>query len=483
MGAAEDGHGEGSSVSQSTALALQCFVSVAGTMVGEALGDTLPEKLFAGLLLCVIGAFLSAPGRHRRRRVVAVVLLLALLESLRRAAGALARTGERRGEASLGTAAPASWATVALVSIAGFGLGSLGTTATGGWDEERGTATVAVPLVAGTSEAAARARLQQAGLTASRTTTRSASVRRGFAVRTVPGAGAAVRPGSNVALYVSSGPPPPRVTVPAVRGLREREARFVLEDLGLRVTRDEAPSAQIAGGRATGTSPPADTRVSSGARVTLFVSSGPPGDERVAVPAVEGDSERGALRRLRDAGLDPLARPTPSEQVPQGRAIGTEPAAGTRVERGARVRLLVSSGAHIERVQVPALAGSALAVARARLEELGLRSQSTTEDSSQPAGTVVRSDPAAGASVAVGTEVRLVVSNGSRVRVPDVVGRPLADARRLLETAGLESTQRFVDSTQPQGTVTSTAPAAGSEVSRGSTVDVRASCGSDPCVD
>lgn len=484
MSAAEGGHGEGTAVPQSTALGLQCFLSITGTMVGEALGDTLPEKLGAGLLLCVVGAFLSAPGRHHRRRVVAVTLLLALLELVRRAAGALARTRrEPRPAPSPGMALPASWATIGLVSIVGFGVGSLGTTAIGGWSDDDEPATVAVPAVAGATEAGARARLQQAGLAATRSTAASATVRRGFAIRTVPPAGTAVRPGSSVALYVSSGAPPSRLSVPAVRGLAEREARFVLEDLGLRVARDEAPSTQIARGRATGTSPPADARVRPGSRVTLIVSGGPPADERVAVPRVAGSAERVALRRLRAAGLDPLPRPTPSQSVAAGIAIGTEPTAGARVERGARVRLLVSSGSQVERVSVPALTGTSIAVARARLDALGLRWQIATEGSSEPEGTVVRSDPAAGASVTVGTEVRLVVSDGSLVRVPDVVGMALDGARTALKRAGLGSTQQFVDSTQPQGTVIRTDPAAGSEVPPRTVVAVQASCGSDPCVE
>ena len=113
----------------------------------------------------------------------------------------------------------------------------------------------------------------------------------------------------------------------------------------------------------------------------------------------------------------------------------------------------------------------------------GLRSQTSTEDSSEPEGSVVRSDPAPGTSVVVGTEVRLVVSNGNLARVPDVVGTALGDALTALKRAGLGSTQRFVDSTQPQGTVVRTDPAAGSEVARGTVVAVSASCGSDPCVD
>jgi beta-lactam-binding protein with PASTA domain len=482
---AADEHGGSAGVPQSTALMLQCFLSVAGTMVGEALGDTLPEKLAGGLLLCVIGAFLSAPGRHHRRRVLAVALLLALLESLRRAAGALASPGRRRPRAASapGALTPASWATVGIAAVAGLAIGSVGTAATGGWSEDRVSTTVSVPAVAGRSEAGARLALEGAGLTAVRAGARSVSVRRGVAIRTAPAAGASVRSGSSVTLFVSTGPPPAQFAIPAVRGLPEREARALLADLGLRVSRRDAPSEQIARGTATGTSAVADTRVRRGSRVTLLVSSGRPGDERVVVPSVEGRAQRAALALLRDVGLDPVLRPTPSEDVPEGIAIGTDPAAGGRVDRGARVRLLVSSGSAVERVDVPSLVGNAAKVARARLDEVGLTSELRTEDSSEPRGRVIRSDPAAGTAVPVGSTVVLVVSSGTLVRVPDVVGQPVASAGSSLKSAGLGWTEKDVPSSEAQGIVTRTDPAPGSEVARGTNVDVYVSCGPTACID
>jgi beta-lactam-binding protein with PASTA domain len=482
---AAEGHGGSAGVPQSTALALQCFISIVGTMVGEALGDTLVEKLAAGLLLCLLGAFLSAPGRHHRRRVVGVALLLALLESLRRAARALASPGRRRPREAPapGALTPMSWATVGVAAIVGFGIGSVATTATGGWPEDVAAATVEVPAVAGRSEAGARLLLEARGLTAVRTSAPSVSVRRGAAIRTAPAAGTDVRAGSSVALHVSSGPPPAQLAIPAVRGLPEREARALLQDRGLRVSRRDTPSEEIARGRATGTTPAAATRVQRGSRVMLLVSNGSAGEEGVVVPEVEGRPEREALQRLRGAGLDPIPRPTPSEDVREGLAIRTVPAAGARVERGARVRLLVSSGTAVERVPVPAVVGNAAKVARLRLDELGLKATVQTEDSSEPAGTVIRSDPATGTSVAVGSVVALVVSSGTLVRVPDVVGAMVATVGATMKAAGLSWTEKDVVSSEPAGTVTRTDPAAGSEVARGTNVDVFVSCGPNACVD
>ncbi|HET8759297.1 MAG TPA: hypothetical protein VFM58_24980, partial [Solirubrobacteraceae bacterium] len=85
-----------------SAVAIQCVASMAGTLIGEALGSTLPAKLVVGCLGAVIGAFLTAPGRNRRRRIVAVAILIALIHLFRRAGDALA--AERRGWV------PANWA-------------------------------------------------------------------------------------------------------------------------------------------------------------------------------------------------------------------------------------------------------------------------------------------------------------------------------------------------------------------------------------
>jgi serine/threonine-protein kinase len=292
-----------------------------------------------------------------------------------------------------------------------------------------------------------------------------------------------VRTGTTVALFISSGPPPARVTIPAVRGLPAAQARSLLADLGLRVTRAGAPSEQVPSGSATGSQPRAGSRVARGARVTLLVSSGPPPAGKVSVPAVRDLPERRAIARLREAGLDAIAEPRASETVPAGRALGTVPAAGTSVDRGARVRLVISSGTAVERATIPQLAGNSFEDARSRLEQLRLIAQRRAIDSSEPAGAVVSSDPAAGSSVPVGSTVILAVSSGTLVRVPDVVGAPARTAAAEIKRAGLSPAEHDVVSDQPDGTVTSTDPKAGSEVPRGSEVVYDVSCGPTPCID
>lgn len=556
MSAAGNASGSAAPVAPSTTLALQCVSSVCGTMIGQALGESLPQKLAGGLLLCLIGAFLMAPGNHRRRRVVAVALLLALLAALKRVGEAAASTGRDRPRgagagANAGALTPASWGAVAVAAAIGFGVGSLGTTATDGWASSSTSALVSVPAVAGQAaadaqarleradlqvvrervasravpratairtapgrgaevrrgtrvtlfvstgapqrrvrvpavrgltERAARSLLEQSGLTARRAPTPSASVPRGIAVRTSPAAHAEVRRGATVTLFVSTGSRARRVTIPAVRGLSEGIARARLEDLGLRVRPRATSSDGIARGRATGSSPPASTSVAAGSRVTLLVSSGPGGTAPVVVPDVDGLPQSAALERLRDAHLDPTARRVASEDVPAGRAIETDPPAGDTVDRGTPVVLRVSAGAAVERVEVPLLEGLTVEEAESRLTAAGLDYDSTSEDSSEPEGTVLRSDPPAGTFVDAGTTVQLTVSSGALVHVPDLVGNTSTAAEQALTDAGLAFRVERVRAHMPASVVTGTDPAAGSTVRRGSTVTLFASCGPNNCV-
>ena len=64
----------------------------------------------------------------------------------------------------------------------------------------------------------------------------------------------------------------------------------------------------------------------------------------MAVPALTGLRLGDAINTLGGAGLKPHEQPQISADVPTGSLIGQQPAAGTKLKRGASVTLLVSSG-------------------------------------------------------------------------------------------------------------------------------------------
>jgi beta-lactam-binding protein with PASTA domain len=463
----------------SGAVALQCVASMAGTLVGETFGSTLPAKLAAGALGALIGAFLTAPGRHRRRRIVAVAIVLALLDALRRAAGALA--SERRQEPRAWV--PANWAVVGLTAAVGFAGGSAVTTVRGAWADEQ--ALVAVPQVRGEPRAAALGILADAGLGASVTTEPSEPIPQGSATRTDPPVGATVGEDAEITLYVSSGPPGETIAIPDVTGQARSAALAVLGDAGLQPRARAEPSRSIAPGHATRTDPPAGTRVNRDAAVTLLVSSGPP-SEAVEIPDVRGQPRADALAALRAARLRPRTVTEDSQDIAEGSATRTDPEAGTEVDAGAAVTLFVSSGPAAGQVEVPDVAGSAREEAYVILQDTGLEPEGRTEPSEAiAAGTVVRTDPVAGSLVDAGSTITVIVSSGPQpLVVPDVAGLRSAIAAERLSDVGLASRRSIEGSaTVPDDTVIGTDPTAGTEVQKGDTVTLRVSCGADVCVD
>ncbi len=134
-----------------------------------------------------------------------------------------------------------------------------------------GAGTVAVPSVAGQTEADARATLQAAGLT-NVTTQQQAStdVAAGSVISSNPAQGAEVAPGDTITLIVSSGPEP--VSVPGVEGLSEDNARTQLESAGLVVQiSDEQVDNPGQDGRVLSQSPQAGQQANPGDTVNLVV--------------------------------------------------------------------------------------------------------------------------------------------------------------------------------------------------------------------
>jgi serine/threonine-protein kinase len=97
-------------------------------------------------------------------------------------------------------------------------------------------------------------------------------------------------------------------------------------------------------------------------------------------------------------------------------------------------------------------------------------------DSDQPAGIVVRQDPAGGAQAASGSTVTLFVSNGSQAgaEVPDVTSQAEADAIATLENAGFEVSVVDEQTTDPnsEGIVLSQDPPGGTTAEAGETVTI-----------
>lgn len=145
--------------------------------------------------------------------------------------------------------------------------------------------------------------------------------------------------------------------------------------------------------------------------------------------------------------------------------------------------------------KVPPLVTRTEAQARERLESAGLDVGQVKRkyDDTVDRGAVIGSDPAPGARIRENASVSLVVSLGPEtVNVPDVSGKPLAEARAGLKADGLEPgmvTRQFSEDVD-KGAVIRTTPSAGTKrhagsaialvVSKGSPIEVPDVTGDDP---
>ncbi|MEV8192335.1 Stk1 family PASTA domain-containing Ser/Thr kinase [Rhodococcus pyridinivorans] len=190
------------------------------------------------------------------------------------------------------------------------------------------------------------------------------------------------------------------------------------------------------------------------------------------VPTVLGLDKAAAVSAIETAGLSSEIRGEYSDDVPVDTVLGTDPTAGSRVPDGDTIALLVSLG----RPTVPSIPGAG---ERSVVED-ELRSRTfepveggTAFSTKVPEGGVAALDPAPGTVLPVGSEVALVISKGSPpVTLPDLTGRPVDEARRILDEAGLTvgDIREVFDADVDEGRVIGTDPEEGEDVSAGGTV-------------
>jgi beta-lactam-binding protein with PASTA domain len=283
------------------------------------------------------------------------------------------------------------------------------------------------------------------------------------------------------------------VVVPNVIGQPQSEAVAGVNRRGL-VARVVTKSSAIPAGKVFAEEPGPGSRVARKSVVTLSVSAA----NVVAVPNVVGKLAPAATAELRGQGLAVETTSLVSSK-PRGTVLSQSPAAGTRVAKDSTVVIRISRGL----LSVPDVVGQTRVTALAAVRAAGLVPQAFNVPSAQPKGTVLAQRPQAGTRVPDGSKVRLNISSGQTaagappppapppppppsstkpptVTVPDVTGRPQAAAQRQLNSAGLKANVVYVPSDEPEGTIVSQSPDAGTTRKRGTRINLNASLGPNP---
>lgn len=199
---------------------------------------------------------------------------------------------------------------------------------------------------------------------------------------------------------------------------------------------------------------------------------------------VVGMTQLAAEKILKDAGFTNITFVNEkNEDVKEGYVIRSNPEKGAKIAKDEAITVYVSAGA--EEVTVPTVVGKGYSDDQATkiLEEQGFKVTHSFEfDEEVEKDKIISQDPEGGSKAAKGSEVKIVVSNGSEVKkveVPDVTGISESAASSSLKASKLslgEVTHEHSDSVE-KGLVISQSVGSGNQVNEGTTVDLVVSDG------
>lgn len=158
----------------------------------------------------------------------------------------------------------------------------------------------------------------------------------------------------------------------------------------------------------------------------------------VQVPSIEGKSLVEAEKLLADANLTyQINKKVHDADHPENYVIKQSPEAGELIKRTRPVLIDISLGPELK--SVPGVIGETERSARIILTNAGFTADENVEeeyDEQIPAGTVIDQDPKPETKLPVGSEIRLTISLGPKlkeIRMPNLLGKTLEEAEQILE--------------------------------------------------
>ncbi len=201
---------------------------------------------------------------------------------------------------------------------------------------------------------------------------------------------------------------------------------------------------------------------------------------QVSMVNVVGLSQDAAISQIQGLGLLVSISVEESDEE-QGVVLRQSISEGDKVSQGSYVELVISGGASVKMVTLTDLSGKAEADAVSLLTGLGLVPDKTYEYSEEvAAGLVISQDPTTGYSVAEGSTVKLIISQGKQaITAPNVIGKDQNTAVAELSATGLTVTvAQESNDAYPAGTVFWQSIEAGKTVEQGSAITITVSVGS-----
>ncbi len=201
------------------------------------------------------------------------------------------------------------------------------------------------------------------------------------------------------------------IEAPDFKGMTMQQAQTLAEEMDLKVKEgEEVISDEVDKGLIVSQDPEAGQTIKTGSTVTVNISKGL-GDG--SVPDLTGKMKDDLSEYLEAAGFKLGAVTTKASDEPEGTVLSQNPKAGSEVEKGTAIDVVVSDGSKAK-ATVPYLVGKSLGAAQGALSEAGLKTGNVSYDysSSYAEGEVMWQQYDAGASIDKGSSVKLRVSKG-----------------------------------------------------------------------
>jgi len=232
-----------------------------------------------------------------------------------------------------------------------------------------------------------------------------------LATRTAPGNDVPTAKGSEVTLYISSGPQ--RESIPDLRGKSPKDAQKALEVLGFsEIKTQETESTMGLKGKVVRSNPRTGLSAPVNAPVILYIGTGP---KEVTLPDLRGRKSDDARKTLDQLKLEMTTIAVDSD-LPEGQVVSTSPEPGTSVEIGSIIQVQISRGNMFE---VPNLRGKTLEEAQATLEAAGWETNTLNSTprgvglNSKDDGKVLSQTPSAGSKLRKDSAISVVVGRAS----------------------------------------------------------------------
>lgn len=227
---------------------------------------------------------------------------------------------------------------------------------------------------------------------------------------------------------------PSLIEIPDLTGSLQAQALNDLQSIGFQVAIENSANPTIPEGFVIKTQPVANTITNPDTLVTIIVSVGP---EAFPVPyIVDLEADRGRYV-ITESGFNiGQILEVNDDNTPRGFIISQNPVAGTKLGPNSNIDIVVSIGPSL--IEISDLSRKSTVDAVQILDTLGINYEFVEEYSENvTVGLISHTEPPAGELITIDEVIKVVISLGLKIEVPNLIGYTYSEAANILQNLGL----------------------------------------------